>query len=88
MKFLRIIFAFSFLFIAFSSSPAQEIKATVEVNVDQLTFESRNYVSSMKRDLENYINTQTPKREERAVYPRDDWDNPHGNPIGGIVFQE
>lgn len=37
---------------------AQEIKANVTINVEQLDFESRNDVSTMKSDLESYINNQ------------------------------
>jgi hypothetical protein len=42
----------------FESAVAQEIKATVTVNMDQLIFENRNSVSSMESDIRNYINNQ------------------------------
>jgi len=34
---------------------AQEVKAEININVEQLEFETRNNVSTMKRDLESYI---------------------------------
>lgn len=37
---------------------AQEIRANVSVNMDQIQFDSRQYVTSLKYDLENYINNQ------------------------------
>ncbi len=37
---------------------AQEIHATVTINMEQLDFEARNNVATMKRDLEDYINNQ------------------------------
>lgn len=37
---------------------AQEIRANVTVNMDMIQFDSRQYVSSLKYDLENYINNQ------------------------------
>ena len=39
-----------------SKLAAQEVKAEINVNVEQLEFETRSHVSTMKRDLENYIN--------------------------------
>ncbi|MFH1052609.1 MAG: DUF4835 family protein [bacterium] len=49
---------------------SQEIKAAVMVNVEQLEFEARNNVATMKRDIENYINNQR--------FLQDDWE---GDPI-------
>jgi hypothetical protein len=37
---------------------SQEIKANVTVNVEQLSTEARNYVSTMQSDMERYINNQ------------------------------
>ncbi len=37
---------------------SQELKANVSVNMDQIQFDSRQYVTSLKYDLENYINNQ------------------------------
>lgn len=37
---------------------SQEIKANVTVNMDLIPFDSRQYVASLKYDLENYINNQ------------------------------
>ncbi len=37
---------------------SQELKANVSVNMDQIPFDSRQYVTSLKYDLENYINNQ------------------------------
>jgi hypothetical protein len=37
---------------------SQEIKATVTVNMEQLSVDARNYVSTMKSDIERYINNQ------------------------------
>lgn len=37
---------------------SQELKANVTVNMDQIQFDSRQYVTSLKYDLENYINNQ------------------------------
>ncbi|OGU61687.1 MAG: hypothetical protein A2X64_01580 [Ignavibacteria bacterium GWF2_33_9] len=47
-----------FLFATYSKGYTQELEATVTVNIDQLDFEARTYVASMKYDLENYINYQ------------------------------
>ncbi len=60
------------VFVVFAALPAaaQEIKANVTVNVEQLDFESRNYVASMERDLETYINN--------TVFYTNDWE---GDPI-------
>jgi len=52
--------------IAFS----QEIKAEVSVNMEQLEFEARTNVGTMKRDLENYINNQK--------FTQNDWE---GDPV-------
>ncbi|ROL61504.1 DUF4835 family protein [Bacteroidetes/Chlorobi group bacterium ChocPot_Mid] len=49
---------------------SQEIKAEITVNVEQLEFEARNNVATMKRDLENYINNQK--------FTQNDW---QGDPI-------
>jgi hypothetical protein len=52
-----ILLAFCSLYIfTFQELFSQEIEANVSVNVEQLTFEARNFVSSMKFDLERYIN--------------------------------
>lgn len=45
-------------------SVAQEIKATVSVNTELLSFEAKQYVSTLKDDLENYINSQKFTQEE------------------------
>jgi len=37
---------------------SQEIRANVTVNMDLIPFDSRQYVASLKYDLENYINNQ------------------------------
>lgn len=37
---------------------AQEIKANVSINMEQLSFESRNQVATMENDLARYINNQ------------------------------
>lgn len=56
MKYLSLTLA---LFIAFCGNIfAQEIKCTVSVNMEQVSFEYRNYVGSLQNDLENYINNQ------------------------------
>lgn len=56
MKYLSLTLA---LFIAFCGNIlAQEIKCTVSVNMEQVSFENRNYVGSLQNDLENYINNQ------------------------------
>ncbi len=51
---LTIIVGFLLPFYLFS----QEIRANVSVNMDQIPFDSRQYVTSLKYDLENYINNQ------------------------------
>ncbi len=56
MKLMTIII--STLLLAFSSTIAQEIKADVIVNMEQLEFEARTNVGNLERDLENYINNQ------------------------------
>ncbi len=40
------------------NSFSQEIKCDVVVNMEQVDFEARNFVSSLERDLESYINNQ------------------------------
>lgn len=45
-------------FLAFGVSYSQEIKANVTVNTDLLSIEAKQYVSTLKYDLENYINNQ------------------------------
>ncbi len=40
------------------NSYSQEFKATVTVDMEQLDFESRTYVTNLKFDLENYLNNQ------------------------------
>ncbi len=47
-----------FIFLAHHSSYGQEIKANVLVNMEQLSYETRNYVSSMADDVSKYINSQ------------------------------
>jgi hypothetical protein len=56
MNYLKI----SLLFCFFLSvdTYAQEIKCNVTVNLDQVAFENRNYISSLQNDLENYIDNQ------------------------------
>lgn len=62
---LAIVFTISVIY-----TYSQEIKANVSVNVDQLAFESRNYVASLERDLETYINN--------TVFYTNEWE---GDPI-------
>jgi hypothetical protein len=52
---------------------SQEIKAFVTVNMDQLVFENRNYVSSLANDLMRYINNEkfTKKEWVGATIPVD-----------------
>lgn len=57
-----------FLLFLIQFSFSQEIEATVTVNIEQLDFESRTHVSSMKWDLENYINNQR--------FTEIEWDGP------------
>ncbi|QLH54518.1 MAG: hypothetical protein CH6_3573 [Candidatus Kapaibacterium sp.] len=45
-------------FLSFGASYSQEIKANVTVNTDLLSIEAKQYVSTLKYDLENYINNQ------------------------------
>lgn len=60
MKKIRMItlMAIVILIIPCYYSYSQEIKANVVVNVEQLSFEARNYVASMADDLSRYINNQ------------------------------
>jgi hypothetical protein len=51
--FFTVIFISSTVFLK-----AQEIQATVTVNLEQLPFEARTNVSSLKSDLKNFINNQ------------------------------
>jgi len=51
-------FAFLLSIFISSNSYSQEFKASVTVNMEQLDFESRTYVTNMKYDLENYLNNQ------------------------------
>ncbi len=46
------------LFFRTAIGTAQEITCNVNVNMEQLGFESRSYVSTLADDLENYINSQ------------------------------
>jgi hypothetical protein len=55
-KFCAILIGIIFIFVI--NLDAQEIKVDVTVNVEQLEFEARTFVSTMKRDIENYINNQ------------------------------
>ena len=58
-KCISILASLSFVFIiSFSVSNAQEINAEVVVNMEQLSFEARNYVSTMENDLERYLNNE------------------------------
>ncbi|MFN3306929.1 MAG: DUF4835 family protein [Candidatus Kapaibacteriota bacterium] len=43
---------------------AQEIKANITVNTELLTFEAKQYLTTLKNDLENYINNQKFTSEE------------------------
>jgi hypothetical protein len=55
------IFIFSVIFImsfSLQETSAQEIQADITVHSDRLDFQYRTNVSSMQRDLENYINNQ------------------------------
>jgi len=47
-----------FVLLFASESHGQEIRAEVTVNVERLEFEARTNVSTMKRDIEGYINNQ------------------------------
>lgn len=67
---VRLIVILIAILISFSNAHSQEIKANVTVNVDQLAFESRNYVASLERDLETYINN--------TVFYSSEWE---GDPI-------
>ena len=68
----RVLFTGLFLLMlsTFSIVYSQEIKAEVTVNMEQLVFEARNNVATMKRDIENYINNQK--------FTQNDWE---GDPI-------
>jgi len=58
-KILLICFLLVFqVFSAYLSSNAQEIKANVIVNMEQLAYETRNYVGTMADDVMKYINSQ------------------------------
>lgn len=46
------------------SSLSQEIKCDVTVNMEQVGFDARNYVGSLEKDLESYINNQKFSDEE------------------------
>jgi hypothetical protein len=59
MRNLRQILAFVFLTILISSNGiSQEIDAEVNVNLEQLAFEARTYVSSMADDVERYLDNE------------------------------
>jgi hypothetical protein len=77
----RLIFLLGICFfsiLGFTQIICQEIKATVSVNTDLLSFEAKQYVSTLKDDLEKYINNQK--------FMAEDWE---GEPIPvdiNIVF--
>lgn len=55
----KVLFITSIFLIIFGNKVfSQELNANVTVNIEQLDFESRSYVGSLKYDLENYINNQ------------------------------
>lgn len=58
MKRIILILVFLFCTISVSDLAAQEIKANVIVNMDQLEQERRLDVQTMEQDLENYLNNQ------------------------------
>ncbi len=60
MKFWKLTLAITILFFGTLSSKsfAQEIKADVTVNMERLEFEARTNVSTLERDLEEYLNNQ------------------------------
>ncbi len=58
MKKINITFAVLIIVLFASNLQAQEIKANVIVNMDQLEQERRLDVQTMKQDLENYLNNQ------------------------------
>ncbi len=51
--------AIAFLLMASAGAVAQEIQATVTVNYDQLPIDKRDEITTMKDDLESYINNTT-----------------------------
>lgn len=58
-KCISLVVGLLFIFvISLSVSHAQEIDAEVIVNMEQLSFEARNYVSTMENDLERYLNNE------------------------------
>jgi len=72
MNYLYLMLIILFFLIAGHSSniEAQEVKVEVTVNMEQLEFEARNNVATMKRDIENYVNNQR--------FLQDDWE---GDPV-------
>ncbi len=56
MNYLKIILLFCFFLSV--TTYAQEIDCNITVNVEQVSFENRNYISSLANDLENYIDNQ------------------------------
>lgn len=69
---------FIFLILGLSRLKSQEIKASVTINTDLLSYEAKQYVSTLKDDLEKYINNQK--------FLNEDWE---GEPIPvdiNIVF--
>ncbi len=60
----KIIFATILIVINIYNSFSQEIKCDVTVNMDQVGFEARNFVGSLEKDLESYINNQKFSDEE------------------------
>lgn len=57
-NFLFIVLFFAACFFDFKQGYAQEIKANVVVNTDLLSIEAKQYVSTLKDDIERYINNQ------------------------------
>lgn len=70
MKKILSIFLLSLFLVAFVSNYAlsQEIDAEVTVNVEQLDFEARRYISTMEDDVERYLDNEQ--------FYDDEWEGP------------
>lgn len=65
LGFILTLISFGFLHCTFYHySFAQEIKANVTVNAELLSFEAKQYITTLENDLENYINNQKFTSEE------------------------
>lgn len=58
IRFDRAALVFFILLISVFQSKSQEIKINVNVNMDQISFDSRNGLNNFKSEIERYINTQ------------------------------